>query len=112
MKTIAKFLVVSVMALLAACSGAPAQLGSTTAQRPSDVDFSKGRPISAKGCGFQLLLFIPIKTNDRMQRANEALIDQAHGDFISDVKITESWKYGFVGTSYCTELSATAFPRK
>jgi hypothetical protein len=47
-----------------------------------------------------------------MQNANEELIEKAHGDYISDVKVTESWKYAFVGTVYCTELSAMAYPQK
>lgn len=105
-------ILISSLAILTACSGTPAHLGSTTADVPKDIDFSKGRPISASACGFQLLLLIPIAVNNRMQNANEELIEKAHGDYISDVKITESWKYAFVGTVYCTELSATAYPRK
>ncbi|HEY3699896.1 MAG TPA: hypothetical protein VGK97_11225 [Spongiibacteraceae bacterium] len=112
MKHLKRSLLISMMAILTACSGVPAQLGSTAVEAPKNVDFSKGRPITTSACGFQLLLFIPIAINGRMQNANEELIDKAHGDYISDVKVTESWKYAFVGTVYCTELSAMAYPHK
>jgi hypothetical protein len=36
---------------------------------------------------------------------------QAGGDFISDVKVQESWTYGFIGTLYCTRLEAMAYPK-
>jgi len=112
MKLIKQSILISALAALSACSGVPAQLGSTTTEVPKNVDFSQGRPINARACGFQLLLFIPIAVNSRMQNANEELIEKARGDYISDVKVTESWKYAVVGTVYCTELSATAYPRK
>lgn len=112
MKKFRSHIAVLALALLTACSGAPTRLGSTTAEPARDVDFSKGRAIEAEACGFQLLLFIPIAINGRMANANTDLVAAAHGDYISDVKITESWKYAFVGTLYCTKLSATAYPKK
>jgi hypothetical protein len=57
------------------------------------------------------LLLIPINTNTRATRAYESLRRQAGEDVIADVKIQESWFYGFVGTGYCTALQATAYPR-
>jgi hypothetical protein len=56
----------------------------------------------------QLLLFIPIRVNNRMLRAYSALEAQAGGDFITDVQIQERWTYLFVGTNYCTALRAKA----
>lgn len=112
MKFFKQSILISSLVVLTACNGTPARLGSTTVDAPQNVDFSKGRPISAHACGFQLLSFIPIAINRRMQNANEDLIAQASGDYISEVKITESWKYAFVGTVFCTELSAMSYPHK
>jgi hypothetical protein len=76
------------------------------------IDFSKGRHISGEFCGFQLLWLIPIKTNGREARAYTELLAQARGDYITDIQIEERWFYGFVGTGYCTKLTATAYPLK
>ena len=95
-------------AILAACNGLPVQLGSEPGVK---YESSQPRQISAEACGFQLLLFIPIATNTRALKAYRALRIQAGEDYITDVKVTESWIYAFVGTVYCTGLEATAYPR-
>jgi hypothetical protein len=91
--------------LLTACAGTPVPLGTRTSDA---VVAGRATPITAEACGFQLLLFIPIRINDRQARAYNALKAQAPGATITDVRIKESWSYGFVGTSYCTQLLATA----
>lgn len=101
--------VVMVFVLLFGCAGIPVQLGSRIS---GDVLTGPGRPISAEACGFQLLLLIPIALNNRMERAYRSLQEQAGGDFITDVQIKERWIWGLVGTGYCTDLTATAIPRK
>lgn len=94
--------------LLSACAGTPVALGNrTTASLPA----GEVRSISAKACGFQLLLVIPININDRMERAYGLLQGQAGGDFITDVEVKESWTYALVGTSYCTTLQAKVVRR-
>lgn len=101
--------------MISACSGTPTRLGSPTSSTESaymNADFTKGRPISAEDCGFQLLLFIPMGVNERLMRANSILMGQAGSDYVSDVKVTESWTYGLVGTNYCTKLDAMAYPKK
>ena len=106
MKTVFRHLMLTATAsLLAACAGAPTSLGTRVSTPLPD---GPERVITAEACGFQLLLFIPININDRMQRANRALEAQADGAFITDVKVQESWAYGFVGTVYCTTLQAKA----
>jgi len=90
------------------CAGHPVNI-STPA--PQKIDRSKGHQIQAKACGFQLLLFIPISINGRAERAYGKLLGQARGDYVTDVKIRESWFYGFIGSGYCTEMQATAYPR-
>lgn len=99
--------------LLAACSGTPIKTGAASQQVDIDnIDFSHGRRISASASGFQLLLLIPININDRHERAWQSLLGQAGGDYVTDVKIQESWTYAFVGTVYKTHLEAMAYPRK
>jgi hypothetical protein len=103
-KTVCSLLTLTLTAsLMAACAGTPTSLG-TRASTP--LPDGPERVITAEACGFQLLLFIPININDRMQRANRALEAQADGGFITDVKVQESWAYGLVGTVYCTTLQA------
>lgn len=88
----------------AACSGTPVQMGSSSAVTTA----GETRTISAQACGFQLLLLIPIALNSRAERAYEALTVRANGDPITDVQVQERWIYGFVGTTYCTDLRAKA----
>jgi hypothetical protein len=98
-------LAATTLALLAGCAGKPVMLGSPVAGK---VPTGESRSISAEACGFQLLLFIPISINGRLESAYSALEAKAGGDFITDVEVQERWTYGFVGTSYCTELRAKA----
>ena len=48
---------------------------------------------------------------ERMELAYDSLMSQAEGDYVTDIKVREKWTYAFVGTVYCTELEATAYPR-
>lgn len=93
---------------LLGCSGHPIKIPNTTDHA---VDKSRGRPISAEAGGFQLFLFIPININSRQLRAYEALKRQAGNDFISDVKVRESWYWAMVGTIHWTQLQAMAYPK-
>jgi len=90
------------------CTGNPISVKSVTAK---DVVMASGRPITAEGCGFQLLLFIPIQVNTRMQRAFDELNQKAGSDMIANLSIEEDWTYGLLGTMYCTKLSATAYQK-
>lgn len=75
-------------------------------------DATKGRPLSASGCGFMLGGFIPIRVNSRQARAYSSLVSLAQGDYVVDIAVQESWTYSFVGSSYCTRFTATAYPRQ
>jgi hypothetical protein len=99
--------------LLAGCAGRPINLGETNQQVDlAKVDFTKGRDLSASATGFQLLLLIPININDRHERAFQQLRGQAGNDYITDIKIQESWAWGLVGTAYKTTIEAKAYPYK
>ena len=105
MRTLLRLLPLVAVTLLGACAGAPVALGTRTLP---PLEVVSTRVVTAKACGFQLLLFIPINVNDRMERAYQLISAQAGADYITDVQIEESWTYGFVGTAYCTTLKAKA----
>jgi len=109
LKNIVRGCFLIVIGLSTACSGTPVNFA--TGQNPP-LDLEHGRSIKAEACGFQLFLLIPIAINGRQERAYESLRMQSGSDFITDVAVKESWVYGFVGTAYCTELTAMAYPRK
>lgn len=98
-------LAATILTLLVGCAGKPVQLGSRVT---GAVPTGESRVISATACGFQLFLFIPIGVNGRLEAAYSMLEAKAGSDFITDVEVQERWAYGFVGTSYCTELRAKA----
>jgi hypothetical protein len=94
---------------LPGCTGTPVTFRSSADQ---NYDASKGRMVTAGSCGFQLLLFIPINVNDRQKQAYEELLVQAGSDhYVTNIKVQEKWYYAFVGTVYCTEMEATAYPK-
>jgi len=111
MKNILKscLVILAASAMLAGCAGPSVRMGNVTDQ--SQLDLTKGRTIYGNAAGFQLLLLIPIAVNGRQERAYQDLLAQAGDDVITNVKITESWGYAFVGTIYQTKLEATAYPR-
>ncbi|MFT5703568.1 MAG: hypothetical protein ACI9TO_000940 [Rickettsiales bacterium] len=111
-KNILGFLVLACLAF-SGCAGTPIQMGNSSKKFDrSKIDFENGREISANAGGFQLLLFIPIAINSRHERAMQNLKAQAGGDYITDIKIQEYWRYGFVGTVYGVKMKAMAYPYK
>jgi hypothetical protein len=102
-------IIVTLCMAVASCTGTPVMFKSMMGQ---NYDATKGHTITAGACGFQLLLLIPININDRQQKAYEELMRQAGNDYyVTDIKVQERWTYAFVGTVYCTELEATAYPQ-
>lgn len=111
MKSLSKLTMLAILAAIvfnAGCAGTPVKVGDPVGQ---DFDATKGRSISATASGFQLFLLIPIRTNSRQMRAYQALLAKARGDYITDIKVQESWTYAFVGTVYTTTIKATAYPK-
>jgi hypothetical protein len=93
---------------VAGCAGTPVTFKTLTDEH---YDINKGRTITASACDMQLLLIIPIKTKSRLAEAYEELMLKAGHDAVTDIKIQESWYYAYLGTIYCTDLQATAYPR-
>jgi hypothetical protein len=95
------------------CAGNPIRFGANGPNFDrTNVDYSKGREITASAGGFQLLLLIPININNRHERAYQQLLGMAGRDYITDIKIEESWTYALVGTVYTTTIKAMAYPHK
>jgi uncharacterized lipoprotein YajG len=94
--------------LLSGCSGQPVTFNS---QKGTASYATTSEIVTARSCGFQLLLVIPIGINARQQRAYDRIVLLAKGGYIESIKVRESWGYRFVGTSYCTELEATVYPK-
>ena len=100
--------------ILSGCSGTAIHFEDDVKRKVNveNVDFTKQEKFSSSASGFQLLLFIPIEINSRHQRAYQDLRNQAGKDYLTNIRITESWTYAFVGTVYTTKLEATAYPYK
>ena len=111
MKHLSKTLLLSLTLLLSACAGTPVKLGNVSALDQIDTS-APGEKLTASASGFQLLLFIPISVNSRQSSAYAQLQEQAGDRLLTDVKVTESWRYAFVGTLYTTTIEATAYPKR
>ena len=80
---------------------------------PSEkAEMTRGRTIEGSATGFQLLCLIPIGINDRLQNAYWRLKRSAGSDYITNVSITESWTWAYIGTIHKTRLMATSYPQK
>jgi hypothetical protein len=101
--------IVCLGALLGACSSPLVRLGEPP---PANIDRTAGRPVSASSCGFQLLQLIPLNTNRRADKALQKVRAQAGADYVGDVQVTEKWYYGVIGSVYCTQLDAQAYPTR
>lgn len=111
-KQIFNMLTITILTVwLTGCAGKPITFKSIDPKSYAEVK-DKGRTITASASGFQLLLVIPIGINTRHESAYGQLLAQANGDYITDVKIEESWTYAFIGTVYTTTITATAYPKK
>lgn len=111
-KTSLSALLLSGILLLQACVGTPINIGVTSVDDVALYDMDKPKKKTVSASGFQLLLFIPIAINSRHHRAYAAIEAAAGDGLIGDVKVTESWSYGFVGTVYKTTIEANIYPRK
>ncbi len=91
-----------------ACAGTPVSLGSA---EPAAYVASDRVDYSATECGAQVLLFLPVLTNDRVGRAME-LIERRAGDrYIANVRLRERWTYLVFGEILCTDVVAATYGR-
>lgn len=111
MKTVFSILkpciVICLSVLILACAGKTTRFNN---EDPSHFDMTRGGPVKAEACGFQLLSIIPIATNDRQQRAVNDLHNR--GDYyFGEIRVQEYWAWALLGTVHCTKILATAYPR-
>jgi hypothetical protein len=98
--------VLGLVLALAGCAGSSTPLG---AREPVSYDASDRIDYSATECGAQVLIFLPVFTNDRVARAM-ALIQERAGDrYIADVRLRERWTYLVFGEIYCTDVIAATY---
>lgn len=108
MSTRALPIIFIIIMVLAGCVSVPITVNNLTDQT---VNAQQGRKIFGSACGFQLLMLIPISINGRAERAFDTLREMADKNtVIADVKIRERWTYAFIGTVYCTDIQAMAYP--
>lgn len=91
---------------LAACSGTPAALGP---REPVAFDPDDRIDYSATECGAQVLILLPVLTNDRVTRAMALIEEKAAGRYIANVRLRERWIYLVFGEIYCTDVIAATY---
>jgi hypothetical protein len=89
------------------CAGTPTALGPrepAALYDPNDrIDYS------VTECGAQVLIFLPLWTNDRVLRAQAQIEERAVGRYIANVRLRERWTYLVFGEILCTDVVAATF---
>ena len=96
------------IAALAACAGDPVSLGP---REPVAYDARDRIDYSVTECGAQVMILLPVMTNNRVGRAM-ALIEERAGDrYIANVRLRERWTWLVFGEFYCTDIVAATYGR-
>lgn len=100
--------------LVLACNGRPARLWNHKFRpdRPVQLDRTQDIPLEGRACGFNLFGFVPMNTVDRTERAYRQMTAGYETAYVTDVEMQETMSWWVIGTSLCTKLSATAYPRR
>lgn len=75
-----------------------------------DLSQVQGRKIIGRATSLHLFGIFPLDVNDRQMRAYERLKEDASGDYMTDIKIQDVWKFVVIGIKYNTIMTATAYP--
>lgn len=114
MKIIKQVLSIAMIAMMTmsftGCAGTPITFKSVDPKSYANLK-DQGRNIKGQASGFMLLFLIAININNRHESAYGQLLAQASGEYITDIKIEESWTYALVGTLYTTTITATGYPK-
>ena len=108
-KRIGGMIALLVALLNAGCQGTRVEFKEVFRDR---LDLTSGRKIIGKASGLYLFEAIPIAVNDRQMRAYQRLKEEAGSEYITDIRISDSWKFAFIGFKYSTIMTATAYPQK
>lgn len=98
--------VVLLALLVSACAGTPASLGPL---EPAAYDPSDRIDYSVTECGAQVMIFLPLMTNDRLVRAMELIEKRAGDRYIANVRVRERWTYLVFGEILCTDVVAATY---
>jgi len=90
----------------AACTGTPALLGP---REPALYDPTDRIDYTATECGAQVMILLPVLTNNRVTRAMELIEKRAGERYIASVRLRERWTYLVFGEIYCTDVIAATF---
>ena len=98
-----------VSAGLVGCVGTSVQLDDVPLDK---VDLSRGHKVMGEASGFHLFEVIPLGVNGRQARAYERMKNEAPFEYLTDIRVQDSWLWIWVGIKYSTAMSATAYPLK
>jgi hypothetical protein len=105
--SIARAVAVALLALVsAACAGEPAALGP---REPAAFDANDRIDYTATECGAQVLILLPVWTNDRIGRAMKLIEARAGERYIANVRVRERWTYLVFGEILCTDVIAATY---
>lgn len=91
------------------CTGVRVEFENAPVER---LDLARGRKVMGKASSLSLFEIIPIGVNDRQLRAYENLKADAGCDYVTDIRIKDSWTYVWIGLKYGTVMTGTAYPEK
>lgn len=60
-------------------------------------------------CGVNLLGFIPIKVNSRIERAYQQALEKAGATGLMETQVTDRWYWIYVGDLFCTDVRGTGY---
>ena len=103
------FLCVIMIAFAAGCAGVPVQMTSPAVDTSKYEILGEG---SGSATGIMLFQFIPIKQNQRFERAYNDAINSMGGDKLLNPVISERWFYGVLLNGYITTISGTVIKEK
>ena len=99
------------ISLSVGCVSPIVELGTPSSEVLKTQSLGSSRTIEAKECGYLFFYIFNFGLNTRLENAYLVLRAQAAGDIIANIRIEESWEYGYLGTTFCTRLTATAYER-
>ncbi len=97
------------LALGAGCAGSKVHFENAPLDQ---LDLSRGRQVTGRASSMHLFQLIPIGVNDRQARAYAQLKEAAGSDYLTNIKVYDSWKFAFIGEKYGTIMTAMAYPDK
>lgn len=100
---------VAVAVLLGACSAGPVMIAPAVPQTYTKLGPAEGKACGTLALGPTAYNAIPVKLNDRAERAYENAVSSVSGaTALMDVSYQESWFWWVIGTTRCVTVSGEA----